>query len=306
MRTAHDVGASRIYELVLNTDPYQAYLLEGNSWVAQLLVIANVYGHCWSFANNGHLSSVDRKYLHRARAGAQRIEDHARRHGRVAVDDFIDAVQAVAIHAPSRLVCRADPTPPPPPDPGPYSDLFPDETAAALDGHRAAVEAWHSRTPRQPEADLLGFVLEHGSHLTDWEREIISVLREEAAYFEPQRRTKIANGGFACWVHTQIVQAMDLGTDEFLEFNRLNAEIGQPHPHQVNPYNAGLELWREVERIHDAPTDEEAVRYAGTGRLGGHERVLERGPCIWRRFVAAGTARCRRGTRAGPARRWPR
>ena len=41
----YDHGASRIYELVLNTEPVQAYLLEGNSLVAQTLVIAHVYGH---------------------------------------------------------------------------------------------------------------------------------------------------------------------------------------------------------------------------------------------------------------------
>ena len=73
--------------------------------------------------------------------------------------------------------------------------------------------------------DLLGFLLNHSPHLEDWERDVISILRDEAAYFAPQRRTKIANEGFASWVHNEIVQAMQLDTEDFVEFNRLNADI---------------------------------------------------------------------------------
>jgi stage V sporulation protein R len=129
--------------------------------------------------------------------------------------------------------------------------------------------------PHEPEGDLLGFVVRHSPRLDDWQRDVISIIGEEAAYFAPQRRTKIANEGFACWVHTQIVQAMQLGTDDFVEYNRLNAEIGQPHPLQVNPYNLGLELWREVERVYDRPTGDEAHRLPGAGSISGRERVIE-------------------------------
>ena len=39
-------GLSKIYELVINTNPCYAYLLEGNELVDQKLVMAHVYGHC--------------------------------------------------------------------------------------------------------------------------------------------------------------------------------------------------------------------------------------------------------------------
>src|SRR5689334_17065115 len=44
-------GLSKIYELVINTDPCYAYLLEGNSLLEQKLVMAHVFGHCDFFKN---------------------------------------------------------------------------------------------------------------------------------------------------------------------------------------------------------------------------------------------------------------
>jgi stage V sporulation protein R len=276
MKLDHDHGRSRIYELVLNTQPFQAYLLEGNSWVAQLLVMAHVYGHCWFFANNGHFRHADRRFLPRVRAGADRIETYSRRHGRSEVEDYVDAVQALAHHSPFQLVNRSPAElPPPEPGPGPFDDLFPDEVAVEAHEREQRRADWAERIPHEPEGDLLGFFTRHSPRLEDWQRDVISIIREEAAYFAPQRRTKIANEGFACWVHTQILQAMQLGSDEFVEYNRLNAEIGQPHPFQVNPYNLGLELWRDVERIYDAPVGDEAERFAGAGTISGRERVIE-------------------------------
>jgi stage V sporulation protein R len=275
MKLDHDHGRSRIYELVLNTRPYQAYLLEGNSWVSQLLVIAHVYGHCWFFEHNAHFAQTDRKVLARVRAGAERIESYARRHGRTEVEDLLDAVQALAVHAPAHPRPRRPPTPPPPPEPVAYPELFPDEVAAARAEHERVLREWARREPKEPEEDILGYVLEHAPRLEDWERDVISIVRAEAAYLAPQRRTKIANEGFACWVHDQIVQGAQLGTEEFWEYNRLNADICQPHPQSVNPYNLGRELWREVERIYDDPRDDEAERFPGAGEVRGRDRVLE-------------------------------
>ena len=275
MKLSHDHGRSRIYELVLNTEPYQAYLLEGNSWVAQLLVIAHVYGHCWFFQHNSYFANTDRKFLHRVRAGAERIEDYGRRYGQARVEDFVDDVQALAIHAPMDIVKRQAARPPSARPVDTYSDLFPTEAAAAQRKHDDNVDAWRARFPREPDPDLLGFILAHAARLEDWQRDIVSILRDEAAYFSPQRRTKIANEGFAVWVHSQIVQGLQLPTDEFVEYDRLNASVGQPHQMSVNPYNLGYELWKEVERIYDHPTDEERIQFPGAGEISGRARVLE-------------------------------
>ena len=52
---SYSYGLSKIYELVINTDPCYAYLLEGNRWVDQKLVMAHVYGHCdflWPYSQH--------------------------------------------------------------------------------------------------------------------------------------------------------------------------------------------------------------------------------------------------------------
>lgn len=275
MKLSHDHGRSRIYELVLNTQPYQAYLLEGNSWVAQLLVIAHVYGHCWFFQHNSYFANTDRKFLHRVRAGAERIEDYGRRFGQARVEDFVDDVQALAIHAPTDVAKRQAARPPSGRPFDSYGDLFPTEAAAAQHKHDDDVESWRARFPREPDPDLLGFILAHAPRLEEWQRDVVSILRDEAAYFSPQRRTKIANEGFAVWVHSQIVQGLQLPTDEFVEYDRLNASVGQPHQLSVNPYNLGYELWKEVERIYDHPTAEERIQFPGAGEISGRARVLE-------------------------------
>ena len=46
MKTSYDYGLSKIYELVVNTNPSYAFLMEGNSLVQNKLVIAHVLGHC--------------------------------------------------------------------------------------------------------------------------------------------------------------------------------------------------------------------------------------------------------------------
>lgn len=219
--------------------------------------------------------AADKKFLHRVRAGADRIEQYARTHGRDVVDDFVDDVQAIAVHAPDQRFRRVAPAPPSMPAIDPYADLFPEAADASRVAHEQEVAAWHARFPREPEEDLLGFVAQHAHRLEDWQRDVISILREETAYFAPQQRTKIANEGFACWTHLQIVQQMHLPTDEFVAFAKLNAGVIQPDPLQVNPYNVGHELWCEIERIYDDPSPEERDRYAGTGQIRGGERVLE-------------------------------
>ncbi len=52
MSKSYEYGLSKIYEMVVNTNPCYAYLLEGNMMVDQKLVMAHVYGHCDFFKNN--------------------------------------------------------------------------------------------------------------------------------------------------------------------------------------------------------------------------------------------------------------
>ena len=54
MKTMYDYGLTKIYELVINTNPSYAYLLDVNSLLENKFVVAHVLGHTDFFANNAH------------------------------------------------------------------------------------------------------------------------------------------------------------------------------------------------------------------------------------------------------------
>jgi stage V sporulation protein R len=51
--------------------------------------------------------------------------------------------------------------------------------------------------PEEPERDVLLFLIEHAP-LERWQRDVLSMIREEAYYFTPQAQTKVLNEGWAC------------------------------------------------------------------------------------------------------------
>ena len=99
-------GEARVYELIFNTRPVHAYLMEGNSLVAQTLVIAHCLGHGYVFETNGWLGVVDRDIMPRVLSAAERIADYMAAHGRERVEDFLDACHAIAIHQPQAQLVR--------------------------------------------------------------------------------------------------------------------------------------------------------------------------------------------------------
>src|SRR5512132_1184799 len=60
---SYTYGLSVIYEMVINNDPYYAYLLRSNNIVSHKTVIAHVCDHCDFFKNNYWLTNTKRKML---------------------------------------------------------------------------------------------------------------------------------------------------------------------------------------------------------------------------------------------------
>ncbi|KPV51748.1 SpoVR family protein, partial [Kouleothrix aurantiaca] len=81
---------STIYEMVINTNPSYAYLLEGNEMVTQKMVMAHVAGHVDFFKNNMWFSHTNRKMLDEMANHAARIQRIVDRQGYEMVEDFID------------------------------------------------------------------------------------------------------------------------------------------------------------------------------------------------------------------------
>jgi len=266
-------GESRIYELIFNTSPVHAYLMEGNSLVAQTLVIAHCLGHGWVFEHNRWLGGVDRAIMPRVLAAAERIADYMGAHGRERVEDFLDACHAVAIHQPQAQLIRPAATPEPEPRRSRYDALFPDEVEADRRDVLAERTALRRRFPREPEQDLLGFIERHARGLDDWQRDIMSIVHAEQGYFLPQLRTKLLNEGAAVLCHQEIVQRLFLPSDRYWEYEALNAGVVAPHQGRVNPYNVGIALMREIMRLATEPDDEERERWSWAGETDPFEQV---------------------------------
>src|SRR6185503_2783415 len=110
MKTMYDYGLSKIYELIINTNPAQAYLMEGNSLVQNKLVIAHVIGHSDFFRKNAYFQHTNRQMAETAGVTAERIRAYEREHGEKVVEEFLDAVLAIQEHIdPNLRVLRARP-----------------------------------------------------------------------------------------------------------------------------------------------------------------------------------------------------
>src|ERR671934_221019 len=71
--------------------------------------------------------------------------------------------------------------------------------------------------PEQPEKDVLLFLIEHAP-LKPWQRDVLSIVRDEAYYFAPQGQTKILNEGWASYWHSKIMTERTLQPWECIDY----------------------------------------------------------------------------------------
>ncbi|MBP2002207.1 stage V sporulation protein R [Paenibacillus shirakamiensis] len=290
MKMQYDFGLSKIYELVINSDPCYAFLLDGNSLIQNKLIVAHVLAHCDFFKNNLRFSGTNRNMVDSMSATAERISQYELVHGEDAVEAFMDAVLAIQEHVdpqlikPRRLEKRryTDARIQEQKDAhkkivheGPYDDLWRlddqnNDTSPPLTDGPSSVAPF----PPSPEKDLVWFIQEYSDVLEDWQRDIMSMLREEMLYFWPQMETKIMNEGWASYWHQRIVRELDLTSEETIEFAKLNSSVVQPSTQSLNPYYLGLKIFEDIERRWDKPTLEEQERY-GRSPGKGREKMFE-------------------------------
>lgn len=293
-------GLSKIYELVINNDPCYAYLLENNPLVDQKLVMAHVYGHCDFFKCNQWFSQTNRKMMDETANHGNRIRGYMDVHGESTVEDFIDVCLSIEdlidVHRP--FIKRRRSTPPrpddaPPERPAPvrfdakeYMEKFinPSDALAAEAARLEAEERKRAaQFPAEPEKDVLLFLIEHGN-LTAWQRDVLSIVREEAYYFAPQGQTKIMNEGWASYWHTKILCDRALTDAEVVDFADHHSGTTAMPPGTFNPYKIGLELFRDVEerwdkgrfgKEYEECDDHEAKKHWDRGLGLGREKIFE-------------------------------
>src|SRR4029453_12705434 len=76
MKMMYDFGLSRIYEVVINSNPSYGFLLEKNSPPQKKMVIAPVMGHVDFFKNNVYFSMTNRRMVDDAATHARRINEY--------------------------------------------------------------------------------------------------------------------------------------------------------------------------------------------------------------------------------------
>jgi stage V sporulation protein R len=248
MKTMYDYGLSKIYELIINSDPAQAYLMEGNSLIQNKLVIAHVIGHSDFFKCNAYFQHTNRQMAETAGVTAERIRAYEQEHGEQAVEEFLDAVLSIQEHIdPNLRLARPRPEPAHRPRPRgtEYDDLW-----LRGEGGEKPVAPVRKRFPEEPEKDLLRFLLDHAPDLEPWQRDVLNIVRNEMIYFLPQMQTKTMNEGWASYFHSRILREMDFTPEEHLEFTRLHASVLSPSPRGtgMNPYYVGFKVFEDIER----------------------------------------------------------
>ncbi|MEC3796192.1 stage V sporulation protein R [Bacillus velezensis] len=275
MKLHYDLGLSKIYELVINSNPCYAFLLDSNSLIQNKLIVAHVLAHCDFFKHNCRFQNTNRDMVESMAAAAERIKHYERMHGIKEVESFLDAILAIQEHIdPSlvrpKLLWSVDDEEEDEEEtaPSPYDDLW------GMDKPKQVKKKKGKKPfPPRPEKDILLFIEEHSRELEPWQRDILTMMREEMLYFWPQLETKIMNEGWASYWHQRIIRELDLTSDEAIEFAKLNAGVVQPSKTGINPYYLGLKIFEDIEERYDNPTDE--MKKTGVKPGSGREKMFE-------------------------------
>jgi stage V sporulation protein R len=263
------------YEIVINSDPCIAYLMEENTTAMQALVIAH--------ASYGHNSFFKGNYLFRTWTSADAIIDYLvfarnyvaeceERYGEEAVELLMDSCHALMNYGVDRYK-----------RPSPLSideeqrrqrereeylqfqinDLW--RTVPARDNPPTPES--RQRFPAEPQENLLYFIEKNAPLLEPWQREIVRIVRKLAQYFYPQRQTQVMNEGWATfWHYTLLNELYNQGfvTDGFMiEFLQSHTSVvyqpsfDSPYYSGINPYALGFSMMGDIRRLCENPDDED-------------------------------------------------
>jgi len=265
MKTMYDFGLSKIYEVVINSNPAYAFLLETNSLLQNKLVIAHVLGHVDFFKHNAYFSRTNRRMIDDAAIHARRINEYEFKYGRKIVEDFLDAVLSIEEHIdPYFFIKKAegekqgDESEKRSVPPGPFDDLTSAQEREAMAKAEAAKQ---QDKQTQPEKDLIWFIMQNSPVLQPWQRDVMSMIHDEMLYFVPQMQTKTINEGWASLIHSRIMRELDLPDNEHVEFAELHSGVVSPHRGQLNPYYIGYKILEDIEKRWNNPTAEEREKF---------------------------------------------
>jgi len=263
------------YEIVINSDPCIAYLMEENTITMQALVIAHAcYGHNSFFKGN---------YLFRSWTDASSIIDYLvfaksyiakceERHGVEAVENTLDSCHAIMNYGVDRYK-----------RPYPLSTYEEEKRQNEREAYiqKMVNDLWRTipsgskksrrqgpaQFPDEPQENLLYFFEKNAPLLEPWQREVVRIVRKLAQYFYPQRQTQVMNEGWATFWHYHLINELyDRGkvSEGFmLEFMQSHTSVIYQPPYNskyfngINPYTLGFNMMMDIKRICQNPTAED-------------------------------------------------
>lgn len=278
MKTQYEHGLMRIYELVVNGNPAKAFLAENNPVIENKFIIAHVYGHTDFFKNNFRFKSTRDDMLEIVEDSAERMRQYEKQYGEREVEEFIDHVIALDEHV--------DPYSPDRPWKNEEIRRWEDQARAAIESARNSdgvgefSDVIHSdkvpteitpyrradlKIPPKPETDILGFIRNHAEYLEDWQRDIVNIVRSEAIYFFPQRRTKIMNEGWAAYWHKRLMLEMTnrglISNAEGEVWRHLHSGVVSESTDSLNPYHLGMKMYEYLEDYYNGNLSDEETKW---------------------------------------------
>lgn len=266
------------YELVINSNPSIAYLMNENPLPLQILIIAHVYAHNNLFKNNTNFQNGTRAELALEffKASADRVRSYRSDPsiGVKLVEKCLDAAHALMYHR-SRI---------------PGTSYIPQDKkvlALSTESKNPPDDQWdhlkQRRTdkkqnptgfPVEPEENLLLFMRDNSPRrLEDWEKDLMTIAAESFAYFLPQIETKNMNEGWASYWHNKIIRALPLSADIRLATADYHSRVVRPSetPLSVNPYYIGIETWSDIFKRYQESSGEDKNKHGLTSGEGSKQ-----------------------------------
>ncbi|WP_133406737.1 SpoVR family protein [Parashewanella tropica] len=263
------------YEIVINSNPCISYLMEENTITMQALVIAHAcYGHNSFFKNN---------YLFQTWTDASSIIDYlvfAKNYiakceleqGSAKVEEILDSCHALMNYGvdrykrPSKLSIQKEKEKQKQREDYLQSQVNDLWRTLPETKENLKINA-EQRFPPEPQENILYFIEKNAPLLEPWQREIVRIVRKISQYFYPQKQTQVMNEGWASfWHYTLLNHLYDQGvvTDRFmLEFLESHTGVikqqpfDSPYYNGINPYALGFNMFMDIKRICQEPTEED-------------------------------------------------
>ena len=265
------------YEVIVNTSPSICYIHEDNNMMMQLLVSAHAaVGHNHFFKNNylfrewTHPDFINDELLY-AKHYIKRCEE---RYGIAEVSTTLDIAHLLQYFSIFKYNKKEKSS-------KEYKERTKDRFEDIMTSYDPVIDGAFERYRKRRqnsyaeschnESENILYFLENAtpyqSTLASWQKEIFSIIRSISQYFYPQMQTKMMNEGFASFCHytlmNDLYDAGYIGEGYMLEFIQSHTSVvnqgdfNREGGNSINPYYLGFNMFQEIKRICEKPTEED-------------------------------------------------